>query len=167
MTIKEYLQKLCFFLGLDEGEVEIQQSESKEKIVLTVSAADDLASKLIGPRDQTLRAIKMLLNTTFYEDLQEKKLYFDINDCVKNKEAELINMIEEVAQTVIETGQPQTLYDLNSYERFLVHSQIASNEKFSKLGSYSTSVGFRRYLTICLKEDLPVGSSDNENSETQ
>ncbi len=155
MTISEYLYKLCFFIGINQDDLKIVQEEEGEKIAVTINAPDETAEKLIGHRGQGLRAIKLLLNTTFFEEIKDKKLFFDINDSIKNREEDLINHVAEIAQVVIETGQPQTLYDLNSYERFLVHSEITNNEKYRELGSYSTSVGFKRFLTICLKEDLP------------
>lgn len=158
MTIQEYLIKLCYFIGLDEGEVEISSEENENRIEIILKIPGEKQSLFIGSGGQGLRAIRSILNTTFFEELEGKKLFFDINNYLREKEQLLIDKAFEIGNTVIETGQPQTLYDLNSYERYLVHSAIAEKEEFEKLGSYSTSVGPHRYLTICLKEDLP----DNE-----
>ncbi len=161
MTIQEYLIKLCYFMGLEEDEIEVKSDEGESRVEILLNIPKEKESLFIGSRGQGLRAIRSILNTTFFEELEGKRLVFDINNYLKEKEQLLIDQAIEVVNTVAETGQPQTLYDLNSYERYLIHSAIAENKEFEKVGSYSTSVGPHRYLTICLKEDLP---ENEENS---
>jgi len=155
MTIQEYLIKLCYFIGLGEDEIKVDNEEDGDKINILMTVPKVKQDLFIGSGGQGLRAIRSILNTTFFEELEGKRLFFDINNYLRDKEQQLINNAIKVGNSVLETGQPQTLYDLNSYERYLVHAAISENEDFEKLSSYSTSVGPYRYLTICLKEDLP------------
>lgn len=155
MNINEYLSKLCYFLNLDEDEVQINVDEQEESIKVSMSVDGSSAQRLIGTSGQTLRALQSLLRITFMDELEGKRMVLDINDFLKQKEEDLVSKAFDLADEVLEEGQPKTLYDLNSFERYLVHSSIAENEDYEEVKTYSTTVGRSRYLTICLAEDLP------------
>lgn len=155
MTIPEYLIKLVYFLGFQEDECQIEVQENDESIRVDLTIPEPRASQIIGDFGQNLRAIRSLLKTTFIQEIEGKKLFLDINNYQQEKEQALKIKSEDLARLVLETGQAKTLYDLNSFERFLVHSTIANNKELGGVSTYSTSVGERRFLTICLTEDLP------------
>jgi spoIIIJ-associated protein len=155
MNIEEYLSKLCYFLNLDEDNVEVDVDDQEDSIRIMLTIDDPSAQRIIGTNGQTLRALQSLLRITFLDDLRDKRLVLDINGFLKQKEEELVARALDLADEVLETGQPKTLYDLNSFERYLVHSSIAENEDYAEVRTYSTTVGGNRYLTICLAEDLP------------
>jgi len=166
MTIQEYLTKLTYFLGFDQEEIQILQTENDQAIKVELVVPEDRANQLIGNFGQNIRAIRLLLKNVFQEQLLDKKISFDVNGYFRRKEEMIVAKAIELAKKVLETGQPLTLFDLNSFERYLVHSQVASNPELSGLGTYSTWVGDKRYLTICLVEDLPEQTDLDEHEQS-
>lgn len=155
MNIEEYLSKLCYFLNLDEDNVGVDVDEQEDSVRIMLTIDDPSAQRIIGTNGQTLQALQSLLRITFLDDLEERRLVLDINGFLKQKEDDLVARALNLADEVLETGQPKTLYDLNSFERYLVHSSVAENEDYNDVRTYSTTVDGNRYLTICLAEDLP------------
>ncbi len=158
ITISDYIKKISIFAGLSEDELDVNLEEGDDRVSVQLQIEDsDTAKRLIGIEGANLKALQTLLRKTFsYE--KDKKISLDINQYKQNQEKELIDEIEDAAHEVLETGQPKTFYDLNSYERYLAHTTVAENKEFEELSSYSTTVGSDRYLTICLQEDSPESS---------
>ena len=160
MNYKEYLIKLFYFLGVDEEEIEIEVDENDDTVRVSVSTESTQLDKFIRGSGENLTALQSLMRLTFMDDLNKRRLILDINGFIKQKEDDLVSRAVDLAQQVLETGQPKTFYDLNSFERYLVHSSVAETENLQGVATYSTTVEGKRYLTICLEEDLPEDSGD-------
>ncbi|KUK79881.1 MAG: DNA/RNA-binding protein [Microgenomates bacterium 39_7] len=160
MNYKEYLINFFYFLGVDEEQIHIDVVESSDAIRVSASVEAPQAEKLIKNGGQNLTSLQSLMRLTFKEKLEGKRLILDINGFVKQKEELLVSRAMELAEQVLETGQPKTFYDLNSFERYLVHSSVAGAENLRGVSTYSTTVEGKRYLTICLDEDMPGNKID-------
>ena len=152
MKIQEYLEKSIKHLGVD-GEFEIVLEETDDRLKILISVPQTDAALLIGNRGETLEALELLTKLSFKDDFPDKRIMLDINEYRSGLENRLKERALEIAREVLETGKAQEMYDLNSYERFLVHSALAEDKGLEKLESVSEDRDEERVLLIKLKED--------------
>lgn len=152
MKIQEYLEKLIKHLGVDgEFEIVLEETDDRLKIIITIPQAD--AALLIGNRGKTLEAIELLTKLSFKDDFPDKRIMLDINEYRGGLENRLKEKALELAHDVLKTGKSREMYDLNSYERYLVHSVLAADEQLVKIESVSEDRDKERVLLIKMKED--------------
>ncbi len=151
MKIQEYLEKLIKHLGVEEDfEILLEELENRLKISITVSSDD--AALLIGNHGETLEAIELLTKLSFKDEFLDKRIMLDINNYRAELEARLKEKAIGIAHRVLQTGEPAEIHDLNSYERYLIHSALAEMTELSKLESVSEDRAEERVLIIRLKE---------------
>jgi len=152
MKIQEYLEKLIKHLGVEEEfEIVLEETDDRLKIIITVPQSE--AALLIGNRGETLEALELLTKLSFKDDFPDKKIMLDINEYRSGLENRLKEKALEIARRVLETGKQEEMYDLNSYERFLVHSALAEDKALEKIESFSEDRDEERVLLIKLKEN--------------
>jgi len=116
--IKEFFQKTSFDLNL-----EILPSE--ENTVL-VKIKTEEPRRLIGQNGQTLVEIQKLLKVMLRRQIQEDfYVDVDVNDYKKRKIEYLKETAREIANEVVLTGKERTLNPMPSYERRIVHMELA------------------------------------------
>lgn len=152
MKVQEYLEKLIQHLGVDD-EFEIVLEESDERLKINITVPQNEAALLIGNRGETLEAIELLTKLSFKNDFPNKKIMLDINEYRSSLEKRLKEKALEIAHRVLETGQTEEMHNLNSYERFLVHSVLTEDKNLEKLESLSEDRDQERVLLIKLKTD--------------
>ncbi len=152
MKVQEYLEKLIQHLGVDD-EFEIVLEESDERLKINITVPQNEAALLIGNRGETLEAIELLTKLSFKNDFPNKKIMLDINEYRSSLEKRLKEKALEIAHRVLETGQTEEMHNLNSYERFLVHSVLTEDKNLEKLESLSEDRDQERVLLIKLKAD--------------
>lgn len=152
MKIQGYLEKLIKHLGVDDDfEILLEESDERLKINITVPSSD--VALLIGNRGETLEAIELLTKLSFKDEFPDKRIMLDINDYRGASEERLKEKALAMAHQVLEDGIPQEMYDLNSYERYLVHNALAEDKTLEKIESFSEDRDEDRVLIIKLKED--------------
>lgn len=150
MKIQEYLEKIIKHLGIDnEFEIVLEELDDRLKIVITVPS-DDVAL-LIGNHGETLEALELLTKLSFKDEYKDKRIILDINEYRSAIENRLKEKAGELAHLVLESGQAQEMYDLNSYERYLVHNTITEDPSLADVESCSEDRDDERVLVIKLK----------------
>lgn len=154
MKIQEYLEKLIKHLGVEE-EFEILLEESEDKLKITINVSQDDVALLIGNRGETLEAMELLTKLSFKDEYTDKKIMLDINDYRANLENKVKDKAMELARRAIETGREQEMYNLNSYERYLVHTALSESEDkdLKDIESFSEDSDDGRVLVIRVKKD--------------
>ncbi len=152
MKIQEYLEKLIKHLGVeDDFEILLEESDDRLKINITVPSAD--VALLIGNRGETLEAIELLTKLSFKDEFPDKRIMLDINGYRAASEERLKEKALNLAHKVVETQRPQEIYDLNSYERYLVHTALAEDATLEGIESFSEDRDEERVLIIKPKKD--------------
>lgn len=152
MKIQEYLEKIIKHLGVDdEFEIVLEELEDRLKILITVPN-DDVAL-LIGNRGETLEALELLTKLSFKDEFPDKRIMLDINEYRSASEERLKEKALDLAHKVIETRQAQEMYNLNSYERYLVHNALSEDKNLKEIESLSEDRDQERVLVIKLKEN--------------
>jgi spoIIIJ-associated protein len=152
--IKDRIIRILDFYGIEESELEFTEESNDGKVYLNVSLPEDQAKHFIGSKGETLDALEILVRLAHLDDLEDvDRLTIDINGYRKEREQQLQEKALLVAQKVIETEQEYVFNNLNSYERFLVHSAIGEAEEFQNVETFSENDTYGRILVVRLKQN--------------
>jgi len=142
----QLLKKMGF-----EAQVEAtvqQQTEGRENSVsLAVATKGDDSGVLIGKQGANLEAIEHLLRAMLGKNTDSPRinLILDINGYRKTKTQHLVDAAKEAAARVVTTARAEALYPMTSYERRLVHMELAS---YKNVETESIGEGLQRRIVI-------------------
>lgn len=143
-TTKTLLTKIGF-----EGEVKfIEGNQEEGKLaVVSIESENDL-SMLIGKSGQNLSAFEHLVKLLVLKQGEASpncNFVVDINDYRKAKAGYLIELARETARRVIQTQKAEAMLPMSSYERKVVHTELAS---FKEVQTESIGQDPRRRIVI-------------------
>lgn len=139
--IKQLVETLLVKLSID-GSVTVTEQEMGYRATIETEES----ARLIGRNGETLDALQTIIRLLSHQlGLAELRLSVDINGYRAQKEDDLVQFVRGVAERVRESGQPETLRQMSSYERRLAH-QAAS--EVAGVVSESTGEGADRRITI-------------------
>lgn len=119
-----------------------KESDSYE---VTIEAGNE-TGLLIGKKGETLTSIQTMLGMLLKEEVGEwKRVVVNVGDYREKEEDYLKNLAVNAANRARETGQPQSLYNLNSAQRRIIH-MVLSEEK--GVVTESQGEGNERYLIV-------------------
>ena len=127
--IKEFLKKTTLDIDFDIKE---------EKDALLIDLRSEEAQVLIGQGGKMLSELQMILGRILRKQLDEQiYLHVDINQYKANKEKYLKELAKETADKVALGRKEQILFPMNSFERRVVHMELAEREeiKTESIGS--------------------------------
>ena len=151
--IKDRIIRIFDFYGIEETEIAFEESKDAEKVYLNIVLPEESAKHFIGAQGETLEALEILVRLSHLDEVEEnERLLIDINGYRKEREARLQEKALGIAEKVRESGREYVFNDLNSYERFLIHSAIGENPDFADIETFSEDDTFGRVLVVRLKE---------------
>lgn len=155
MKIQEYLEKTIKHMGVD-SDFEIILEESDEQLQVMIEVSQEDVALLIGNAGETLESLELLTKLSFKdeEEYEGKKISLDVNGYRKNQRERFVEDILIAANEVLSTGEEKIIRDLNSFERFLAHNAISSDENLSQVESFSKDEDGRRTLVIRVKPEV-------------
>jgi len=133
--------KLIELLG---SKAKVDVSEKEDYFFVNLKA-DEETGLLIGRHGETINSIQAILALSLREELGEKKVFVNVGDWREKQEEKLKEMAEQIYQRVIDTGEPQPVYNLSSSQRRIIH--ISLSEK-KDVETESTGEGENRYLLV-------------------
>lgn len=145
-AVKDAAEKLVSLMGIS-GEVSTKEEEEAN---ILVEITTEQAPILIGRHGETIAAFQTILNQIVYKLLGEgKRVLVDCGNWRTKQEGSLKTLAFSVAQRAIETGSPQSLFNLRSDERRLVHLALSEHPDVI---SESQGEGKERHIVIKPKE---------------
>jgi len=142
--LKKLSQGLLKHLGVDSKAIKI--SRDGETINLDLELPDQEAGILIGYHGETIAALQLLLNMMFYKQTGEwVKLVVNIGDYRKKRTDYLTALAQDTAAKVTESGEPLALYNLNPFERRIIHMALSENKE---VVTESQGEGKNRFLVV-------------------
>ena len=121
----------------------------KDEVYLLDIDVQEEAGLLIGKRGETLNSIQILINQMVRQRKGEwLRVVVNVADFREKEESRMVELAQQTAARVRETGEPQNLYNLTPSQRRVVHTSV-SNEK--DLHTESVGEGLSRYLIVSLK----------------
>jgi len=147
---KKIEQEIKVFFEKMDFDVQIDISFDNE--VLNVNLKTEEPRVLIGQKGKTLSDIQHLLRAILYKKTKEHfYLNIDINEYRKNKSRYLREMAIETANDVALSGEEQALEPMNSFERRVIHMELAEREDVS-----TESVGREPQRCVVVRPATPT-----------
>jgi spoIIIJ-associated protein len=153
MSIIEFVTQMCQHAGITSETLVVEQRDEEDQIVIQITLDQEESGLLIGNRGETLDAMQRLTRLVFQKE-SEKRLIVNVNEYRQQRQEKVEDIATQSARKVLESGRPYYLENLNSQERFLVHSTISENPEFTNLTTESEGEGRNRRLVIFMKEDV-------------
>jgi spoIIIJ-associated protein len=115
-------------------------------ITLTIQTSED-ANLLIGKDGQNLKALEHVVRAVWARrEPGGRQITIDINDYRKTRTAELAAAVHETARRVRDTRQPEALKPMTSYERRVVHTELAAYHDLA-----TESIGVEPHRRVVIK----------------
>jgi spoIIIJ-associated protein len=126
--------------------VQIEEEQAAEGLTLQILTEE--SNLLIGRRGEVLDDIQYLVNRILQRrDPQAPRIRVDVEYFRTMREDRMLAKVNELADRVRSTGQPQVLNPMNSYYRRLVHNQFLNDP----LVASESEKGDERFKRITLK----------------
>lgn len=139
--IEEKAKKLLELLG---STAEVTVTDNKDSFSVDIKAEDE-TGLLIGRHGETINSIQTIIALSLREELEDKRVFINVGDWREKQEEKLKEMAEQVYQRVIETKEPQPLYNLTPAQRRIIHIVLAEKKDVE---TESTGEGENRYLLV-------------------
>jgi spoIIIJ-associated protein len=125
--IEQSIKTIVGHMNLD-CEVEFKEEDNKNgKAILVSINSPDNGRLLIGKNGQTLEAIEHLIRAMFLKNEERGvSLSVDINDYKRTKASYVIELARQAVMRVRNTQKAEALLPMTSYERRMVHMELAS-----------------------------------------
>ncbi len=103
-------------------EVKVSKKDNSWQILLFHPYEENLANR----NEEVLEAIETIIRKIIFKKTKEiVPVYFDFNNLKKKKEEKLREIVRKIALKVSRTKEEITLPKMNSYQRRIVHLEIA------------------------------------------
>lgn len=105
---------------------EVEPIEREGQFVLNIKTRDP--GRLIGREGHTLEDLQYLLNRLVEHDEAESgagsRVIVDVENYREKEHGHFLHKVDQLADQVRATGQPETLEAMNSFDRRLVHQHF-------------------------------------------
>ena len=126
-TIEKVEEILKNFFEITGEEVNYTVEKNGNQINLTITG--DKMSHLIGYKGKTIEAFQSLINSILQrEDEEYAKVFVEINDYKKKKEAKLRKLANKMAANCVKFRRPIKLEPMSAYERLIIHRELADRK---------------------------------------
>lgn len=154
LIVKEIAKELLTLMG-SKAKAKVSEDKETESIVVDIETTDE-TGLLIGSRGDTLNSLQTIIGMIFrkrYGDWQ--RILVNISDWRERQEERLKELADQSASRAKETNEPQTLYNLSSSERRIVHLTLSEDKEIE---TKSAGEGRERYLIIKPKKGIKKSS---------
>ena len=136
---QEFTQKMSIIAKVD---VSIKED------IINISFSSPDSAILIGKYGETLLALQYILNIIIQKETDfsfKNRILVDIDDYKKNQDERLREYAREIAKKVVEYQRAEILKAMTSYERRIVHLELADDDK---IVTESIGEGLERRIMI-------------------
>ena len=161
-SLTEWLTLLFGHLGIEPKKISLKKDETG-----TYQAQIDLpeedAGIMIGYHGDTIAALQLLLGAAHFNQAETKgewqRIVVNINDYRQKRETALAQLAEDTAEKVKQSGQPMALFNLNPFERRLVHMALAKDKA---IVTQSEGEGGDRHLIVSPFDSAQAKPADEQ-----
>jgi spoIIIJ-associated protein len=120
-------------------------SEGEGPVSVAIATESD-ANLLIGKNGTTLKALEQVVRVAWTRlSGAGRNVIVDVNDYRKEQLAKLVEQVHDAARRVRDTGKSEAMAPMSSYERRVVHTELAS---YGGLSSESIGAEPQRRVVI-------------------
>lgn len=142
--VQKLADKLLELLGT-KAKATVSEDKKNEAIRVDIETETE-TGLLIGRHGETLDALQVILGMMVFQECKEwARIIVNVGDWREKQEDQLKGLALQAAERARETGDPQTLFNLNASQRRIVH-MVLTEEK--DIETESSGEGKERYLVI-------------------
>ena len=125
--IEQSIKTIVGHMNLDcEAEFKEEENKNGKAMLVSINSPDN-GRFLIGKNGQTLEALEHLIRAMFLKNEERGvSLSVDINDYKRTKASYVIELAKQAVMRVRNTQKAEALLPMTSYERRMVHMELAS-----------------------------------------
>ncbi len=147
-TILQKLTGELLKLMATEATAKVSFDKESDSYIVTIEAGQE-TGLLIGKKGETLSSIQTLLGMLLKQKTGEwHRVTVNVGDYREKEEDYLRNLGLSAAARAKETGEPQSLYNLNPAQRRIIHMVLAEDDG---VVTESQGEGNERYLIVKAK----------------
>jgi len=146
-------EKLLTLLEITPKTLNVSTTDdSVVNIDLQLDEAD--TGVLIGYHGKSIAALQLIIGMLLYKQTKTwTRVIVNIGDYRQKRQETLEKMAQNTAQKVKFSGEPIALFNLNSFERRIIHAYLSENKE---VVTESEGEGSNRHLIIKPKNILPT-----------
>ncbi len=142
--VQETVDKLMELIGL-EATAEVIEDKENDAVNVEISSENE-KGLLIGKRGESLFAIQSIIQLIVRQEYGDwVRVLVNIGDWREKQEDYLTDLAKQAAQRALDTGEEQTLYNLNPNQRRIVHTVLS---EYEEVETESQGEGHERYLVV-------------------
>jgi len=143
-VLKELTDELLALMST-HATSEVAVDKANECYTVNINGGDE-TGLLIGKKGETLLSIQTILGVLLKGKTGEwERITVNVGDYLEKEEEYLKNLAVGAASRAKETGEPQSLYNLKSNQRRIIHMILAEDKEVS---TESVGEGEERYLVV-------------------
>lgn len=146
-VLKKVTNDLLELMGTN-SKTEVAFDQENDSYTVTIEGGD-ATGLLIGRKGETLSSIQTILGVLLKQQTGEwRHVVVNVGDYREKEEDYLRNLGQSAAGRAKETGEPQSLYNLNPAQRRIIHMSLSEDPTII---TESMGEGNERYLVIKAK----------------
>lgn len=143
-VLKELTDELLKMMST-RATAEVSVDKDNECYAVNINGGDE-TGLLIGKKGETLLSIQTILGVLLKGKTGEwERITVNVGDYLEKEEEYLKNLAISAASRAKETGDPQSLYNLKSNQRRIIHMILAED---NEVVTESVGEGEERYLVV-------------------
>ena len=143
-SIQETSEEILKLLGVNAS-VDVNEDKLNDAVVVNIESPDE-TGLLIGAKGENLLAIQSVIGMITRQKLGGwVRVMVNIGNWREKQEEDLKSLAEKEASRAKETGDAQTLYNLNATQRRIIHLYLSENKDVE---TESMGEGGDRFLIV-------------------
>jgi len=143
-TTKKLAEELLNLMG-SKAKIEVNEDKENDAVEVKIITENE-RGLLIGNRGETLTSIQTMIGMMLKQKVGEwKRVVVDIGNWREKQEEYLKNLAIQTADRVKQTGEPESLYNLNPSQRRIIHLVLA---EIKGIETESMGEDEERYLIV-------------------
>ena len=128
IAVKEAIDKIASFMNLEcQVDVREEADDRNNKSLYVAIYTPENARFLIGRDGQNLKSLEHIIRAMFLKKMDDlANIVLDVNDYKKSRSSYLIDIARQAVMRVRSTQKAEALLPMSSYERRIVHMELAS-----------------------------------------
>ncbi len=143
---KETVEALLKLISVDVGYT-VKHDKDGDSISVDIDAGE-YAGILIGKKGETIDSLQTIISTIIKNKCGGwLRVYLNVSDWRQKQNDRLVQLAKITAERVKQTGEPQSMFNLDASQRRIVHMAISEDKD---LLTESIGEGKDRYLVVKL-----------------
>lgn len=142
--VGEAVDRLLSLMGT-KASARVYEDKDNEAIRVDIETSDEMGL-LIGRHGETLASIETALGMMIRQSVGEwVRIIVNVGDWRERQEDHLKEIAEQARDRAIQTGEPQSIYNLTPAQRRIIHLTLSESKDVE---TESQGEGLERYLIV-------------------